>query len=430
MATSMSAHQGCPRRVARQLQPSPSVTYRRRAPSCLHAPASSVPSHIGNRAGSRGGAPSAGLTASAAPISNRRQASARPVCTAHTRCVVSAGASELSDVGPLERHLGELCAAASQLFPLWVVLAAALGLWRPGLLLWFTGDWIVWGLALTMIGMGTSLEAEDFTRLMQTPLYIACGVLLQYTVMPGLGAVIAHFCGLPKAFAVGLVLVACCPGGTASNIVTFLAKADVALSVGMTTVSTLLAAFTTPFLTQLAVGTLVPVNVAALFKSTCQVVLAPVMVGAALNRFFPGPVARSRPFSPIIAILTVALICGSVVAQQADVIRSSGLQLLGCVFMLHAGGFALGYIIPKIFNMPEKASRTVSIEVGMQNSSLGSMLAALHFAALPGAAAPGAISACMHSVLGSCLAALWRWQDSRRGSKDREIAGSTATCDA
>lgn len=105
-------------------------------------------------------------------------------------------------------------------------------------------------------------------------------------------------------------------------------------------------AFTTPFLTQLAVGTLVPVNVAALFKSTCQVVLAPVMVGAALNRFFPGPVARSRPFSPIIAILTVALICGSVVAQQADVIRSSGLQLLGCVFMLHAGAASMSLVLP------------------------------------------------------------------------------------
>jgi len=302
-----------------------------------------------------------------------------------------------------------------------------LALWQPQWFLWFTGDWIVWGLAVTMIGMGTTLEAEDFARLVETPWPIVLGVVLQYTVMPCLGAAIAHLGALPKAFAVGLVVVACCPGGTASNIVTFLARADVALSVGMTTVSTVLAALMTPLLTKLAVGTMVPVDAAALFKSTCQVVLLPVMAGAALNRFFPRQVARTRPFSPVVAVAIVAMICASVVAAQEGAIRRCGLQLVACVFGLHAGGFALGYLLPRLLRFPEPTARTISIEVGMQNSSLGSMLAAVHFAALAGAAAPGAISACMHSVLGSFLAGVWRRRDTSDGNPGNSIRGSGAT---
>mmetsp|Transcript_5925 Transcript_5925/g.16589 ORF Transcript_5925/g.16589 Transcript_5925/m.16589 type:complete len:476 (+) Transcript_5925:166-1593(+) len=331
-------------------------------------------------------------------------------CSQKAACVSSAHNSE-HPPGGLELKLSRWASVASQMFPLWVVSGAILGLMKPAWFLWFSGDWVVWGLALTMIGMGTCLEAEDFKRLLQTPWTIGLGVLLQYTVMPSIGAGLAHFAGLPKAFAVGLVLVACCPGGTASNIVSFLARADVALSVGMTTVSTLLAAVTTPLLTQLAVGTIVPVDVMGLLTSTCQVVLLPVVIGSALNHFFPKQVARTRPFSPLVAVVTVAMICASVVAAQAAAVLSCGPQLVGCVFLLHAGGFALGYLLPKLLTLPEPVSRTISIEVGMQNSTLGSMLAALHFASLPGAPAPGAISACMHSVLGSALAGLWRAQD-------------------
>lgn len=211
---------------------------------------------------------------------------------------------------------------------------------------------------------------------------------------------------------------ACCPGGTASNVVTYLANADVSLSVLMTTASTLGAAVMTPLLTQLLLGTLVPVDAAGLLVSTLQVVLAPVLAGAALNSAFPRAVGALAPLSALSAVVIIALICGSVIAQNSSAALAAGPRLLLALFLLHGGGFFLGWFVSRVvLRQPERVARTSSIEVGMQNSALGAVLAGQHFSANPLAAVPCAISACMHSVLGSLLAAAWRlWGDKRDGS--------------
>lgn len=245
---------------------------------------------------------------------------------------------------------------------------------------------------------------------------IAVGCVLQYTVMPALGYALSIALGLPLPFAIGLRLVACCPGGTASNVVTFLARADVPLSVMMTTASTLLATVTTPVLTAALVGKLVAVDAAGLFVSTLQVVLAPVLLGVALNKYAPVIMQRAAPFSSLLAVVMVALVCASVMSTNAAAVRSAGPAVLAAVVLLHVGGFALGYAATRAFGLSEKVARTNSIEVGMQNSVLGAFLAAQHFAEFPTAAVPCVLSACTHTLVGSMAAAWWRGRDAHTGN--------------
>lgn len=246
---------------------------------------------------------------------------------------------------------------------------------------------------------------------------IAVGCLLQYTVMPSLGYAISLALGLPLPFAIGLRLVACCPGGTASNVVTFLAGADVPLSVMMTTASTLLATMTTPLLTTALVGKLVAVDAAGLFVSTLQVVLAPVLLGVALNKLAPQAIRAVSPFLQLLAVVMVALVCGSVMSTNAAAVRSAGPVVLAAVVLLHVGGFLFGYAASRAVGLPERVARTNSIEVGMQNSVLGAFLAAQHFADIPLAAVPCVLSACTHTVVGSLAAAGWRASDVRAAEK-------------
>jgi len=300
----------------------------------------------------------------------------------------------------------------TNLFPVWVLLGGVLALIHPPLFTWFRGQMIVWGLAVIMLGMGITLSVDDFKRVLKMPRAIAVGFAAQYTIMPFLGWAIAHGLNLPTQFAVGLILVACCPGGTASNVVTYLAKANVALSVLMTMCSTFGAIVMTPLLTSWLAGTLVPVDGWGLFLSTVQVVLLPLLIGLGLHHFSPRLVQSILPAAPLISVITIALICASIIGQSAAAIKESGGLLLFAVFLLHAGGFLLGYFFAQLFGYDKIIRRTVSIEVGMQNSGLGVVLARKHFAdPLTGvslAAVPCAISSVFHSVIGSVLAGIWR----------------------
>jgi BASS family bile acid:Na+ symporter len=262
-----------------------------------------------------------------------------------------------------------------------------------------------------MLGMGLSLTVADLRRVATSPGRVLAGFCLQFSIMPALAWALARALALPLDLAVGLCLVGCAPGGTASNVVTFLARADVPLSVAMTTASTLGAVVMTPLLTSLTLGTLVPVDAAALLASTLQVVLLPVAAGAALNRAFPRAVAAAAPAAALAAVSLIAAICGSVVARNAGALAAAGPRLLAALALLHGGGFALGYAGAKAFGFEPAAARATSIEVGMQNSALGALLATQHFAGNPLAAMPCALSATIHSVMGSLLAAFWRWRD-------------------
>ncbi len=308
---------------------------------------------------------------------------------------------------PATPTLHRVLEGATRAFPLWVVAASVVALIEPRWLTWFSGPLLTWGLGVVMLGMGLTLQVEDFARVAQAPGTVATGVVLQYTVMPLLGWALGYACDLPTPFAVGLVLVACCPGGTASNVVTFLARGDVPLSVTMTAVSTLLAAVMTPLLTEMLAGSRVEVSVVGLLVSTLQVVILPVVIGVALTRLAPRAAARVQVVAPLIAVITVALIVGSILGAGRDDVLGAGARLLGAVVGLHAGGFALGYIGARLVRRPETAARTIAIEVGMQNSGLGVVLARQHFAS-PLVAIPCAMSSLTHSVLGSLLAAWWR----------------------
>jgi BASS family bile acid:Na+ symporter len=191
-------------------------------------------------------------------------------------------------------------------------------------------------------------------------------------------------------------------------VVTFIARADIALSVAMTTCSTLAAVILTPLLTQLLAGQLVDVDSWGLFLSTLQVVIVPVAAGVFFNSFTPGVVARVLPAAPLVSVLAIALICGSIIGQNAEAVRTAGLQLLAAIVLLHATGFGVGYAFAWMLGYPTTTARTISIETGMQNSGLGVVLAQKHFAAEPLTAVPGAISALTHSVIGSGLATWWR----------------------
>lgn len=301
-----------------------------------------------------------------------------------------------------------LLLASADWFPAWVLAAALLALWQPSLFTWFSGPWIVWGLALVMLGMGLSLRLENFTAVLRLPGAVALGFAAQYTIMPLLGWSVAQMLALPAPFAVGLILVACCPGGTASNVVTYLARGNVALSVLMTMCSTLAAVVMTPLLTGWLAGAFVPVDAWGIFLTTAQVVLAPVLLGLFLHHKAPRLTEFMLPAGPIVSVLVISLIVASIIGQNAAAIFAHGGQLLLAVTLLHGGGFFLGYLLGRFGGFDRAVTRTLSIEVGMQNSGLGAVLAKTHFAAEPLTAVPSALSSVCHSLLGSLLAAWWR----------------------
>ncbi len=294
----------------------------------------------------------------------------------------------------------------TQLFPLWVAGAAALTFVEPRIFTWFTGPWITWGLAFIMLGMGITLTVDDFRRVTRIPYQVFLGTFLHFTVMPALGWSAAKLFGLDDPFAVGIILVACCPCGTASNVINYLAKSDVPLAVTITAVSTLAAVIMTPLLTGALAGSRMNVDGAGLLISTGQVILAPVTLGILIKRFAPAAADRILPFSPPAAVVIIVMIVASVLGSNRDAIVAAGLRLLAAVVFLHGGGFLIGYLLARIF-LNKTASRTISVEVGMQNSGLAVVLARANFAN-PLVAVPGAISSFVHSAIGSILAAFWR----------------------
>lgn len=271
-------------------------------------------------------------------------------------------------------------------------------------------------LGTIMLAMGLTLTFEDYRSLARLPRALVAGVALQFAVMPLTGFAIAQAMGLEQGLAVGLILVACCPGGTASNIVTFLARGHLALSVAMTMVSTLAAVALTPLLTGALTGAYVAIDRVNLLVNMIAIVLVPVVAGTLMNRLFPRAAGAVSAFLPLVAIALVILIVGGIVGgAKAEIARHAGV-LLGATFGLHAAGFALGYGLARWLGLDTADARTVSIEVGMQNSGLGSGLAktpafAAQFADAAQAAlapVPAAISAVWHVVIGSLLASWWR----------------------
>ncbi|MDH5763610.1 MAG: bile acid:sodium symporter family protein [Nitrospinota bacterium] len=310
----------------------------------------------------------------------------------------------------------KLFIALANAFPAWVVVGAGLALWEPATATWFQPTWIPYFLGIIMLSMGLTLTAKDFVRILEIPGSVLLGVALQYILMPLLAFSLAHAFELPIDFVIGLVLVGCCPGGTASNVVCFIARLNVALSVTLTTCSTLLAVLMTPLLTTWLVqsasesltGTAVEVDTFGLLIKTFQVVILPVVTGIALNHFFHKQVQRISSYTPFLAVLSIVFIVDFILAAKKQAILESGASLLGAVVTLHFLGFLLGYGLSRIIRTCDRDARTIAVEVGMQNSGLATELARSNFAAFGLATVPGAISALTHCILGSLVAGLSR----------------------
>ena len=253
-------------------------------------------------------------------------------------------------------------------FPIWVVGGAGLAIWEPATATWFQPSWIPLFLGIIMLSMGLTLNLEDFLRVFKIPRSIAIGVGLQYTIMPLLGFSLAKLFDLPIDYIIGVVLVACCPGGTASNVVCFIARTNIALSVSLTTISTLAAVIMTPLLTTLLVesisrsitGTAVQVNTIGLLFSTFKVVILPVTLGVLLNHFFRIWIKKINPYTPFIAVISIVFIVDFILAVKKEEIISTGSSLIMAIITLHLLGFVLGYFLSKWFKFDEKTNMTLS----------------------------------------------------------------------
>lgn len=293
---------------------------------------------------------------------------------------------------------------AGDTFALWVLLAAALAMWVPQYFTWIA-PWITTLLGIVMFGMGMTLKLEDFKLVLQHPKGVILGIISQFTIMPLLAFVLAKTFQLPPEIAVGVILVGCCPGGTASNVMTFLAKGNTALSVTITSFTTLLAPIVTPALIYFLASEWLPVSFMAMFMSVVKVVLIPIILGILAQIFFKPVVAKSIDILPTISVVAIVLIVAAVVSGSRDKIIESGLLILAVVILHNGLGYAIGYLAAKIFRMDYEDKKAVAIEVGMQNSGLGASLAATHFD--PISAVPSAIFSFWHNISGPILATYW-----------------------
>ena len=294
---------------------------------------------------------------------------------------------------------------------LFVLLIGVVGAVRPQTLTW-VGPYVGWLLGVVMFGMGMTLTFQDFKRVLQRPWEVLLGVAAQFLIMPLAAWFLVWLFALPPELAIGVVLVGTCPGGTASNVISYLAKGDVALSVSMTMATTLLAPVVTPTLTWLLAGSWIEVSFTAMMISIAQMVLLPLLLGLTAHHFFERTVERILPVMPVVSVVTIVLLVGGVVALGAESLLDVGLLMAAIVVLHNAFGLVLGYGMARLFRLDSKKARTVSIEVGMQNSGMAASLAVLYFS--PAAAIPGAIFSVWHNISGSIVANYFARRDERK----------------
>lgn len=291
------------------------------------------------------------------------------------------------------------------LFPVLILLGGLCGMLMPQAFLGLS-SWINPLLMVIMFCMGLTLTMPDFALVFKNPLPVLGGVAAQFIIMPSMGWLVATMLQLEPALAAGLILVGCAPGGTASNVVSYLARGNVALSVAMTSVSTLLAPLLTPALALWLAGQYMPVDAGSMAISVVQIVLIPVVLGIFLRMLFNRFVDKVSGALPWLSVLAITFVVTVIVAGSARTIVTAGLLVLVAVVLHNALGLALGYAIGILLRVPEDSRRTIAIEVGMQNSGLAGGLAKQYFS--PEAALPGAVFSVWHNLSGALIAAYWR----------------------
>ncbi|MGI6263697.1 MAG: bile acid:sodium symporter family protein [Succiniclasticum sp.] len=305
-----------------------------------------------------------------------------------------------------------ICALIGKYFGVMAVIFLILGLTTPAAWTWVVGK--VGGvsvlsllLGIVMFGMGTTLDLKDFGLILKRPFDVFLGAVAQYFVMPFLAYVLAMLFGLSPALTAGVVLVGTCPGGTSSNVITYMSRGDVALSVTMTMVSTVLSPILTPLITYWLIGQQIHFSPIGMFWSIIQIVIIPIALGLAVKKFLPKLAATAEDYLPAVSALAISLIIAGVIAVSRDAILAASSIIILVVILHNCLGYCLGFLIAHIAGLTWKKAVALSIEVGMQNSGLAVGLAKAHFASMPLAAAPGAVFSAWHNISGAMLAWLY-----------------------
>lgn len=294
----------------------------------------------------------------------------------------------------------------SKTFAIWVVVFAFIAAQFPETFKQFV-PWIPYLLGIVMLGMGLTLTFKDFAEVTKNPKSVIIGVIAQFVVMPSVAYGLAKVFNLPPDLAIGVILVGCCPGGTSSNVMTYLARGNTALSVACTTISTLLAPVLTPAIFYLFASQWLEINATAMFISVLQMVLLPIFVGVVIRTIFKQKVEQFSQTMPLISVIAIVLIVTAVVSVSRDRIIESGLLIFAVVALHNGLGYLIGYLASRLFKLSIADSKAVAIEVGMQNSGLGAALAALHFKANPVIAVPSAVFSFWHNISGPILAMIF-----------------------
>lgn len=314
--------------------------------------------------------------------------------------------------------LERLSAVVSKYMAVLVILIAAVALFEPASFQWAAPQ-ITALLGIVMFGMGMTLRIQDFKMVFSRPKDVFIGCVAQFTIMPALAWLLAKGFGLPPELAVGVILVGTCPGGTSSNVMTYLAKGDVALSVSITMTTTILAPVITPLLTWALAGAWLEVSLSAMMMSIVKVVVVPIILGILMNHFLGGFVQRAVKILPLVSVIAIILIVGGVVSVNAQKIQETGFLIMLVVVCHNMLGYLTGYLLAKVCHMDLAKAKAISIEVGMQNSGLATSLAMMHFG--PAAAIPGAIFSVWHNISGS-LAANWLAGKMTRREKKQAVS--------
>lgn len=294
----------------------------------------------------------------------------------------------------------------SKTFAIWVVVFAFIAAQFPETFKQFV-PWIPYLLGIVMLGMGLTLTFKDFAEVTKNPKSVIIGVIAQFVVMPSVAYGLVKAFNLPPDLAIGVILVGCCPGGTSSNVMTYLARGNTALSVACTTISTLLAPVLTPAIFYLFASQWLEINATAMFISVLQMVLLPIFVGVVIRTIFKQKVEQFSQTMPLISVIAIVLIVTAVVSVSRDRIIESGLLIFAVVALHNGLGYLVGYLASRLLKLPMTDSKAVAIEVGMQNSGLGAALAALHFKANPVIAVPSAVFSFWHNISGPILAMIF-----------------------
>ncbi|MCI8737996.1 MAG: bile acid:sodium symporter family protein [Lachnospiraceae bacterium] len=299
----------------------------------------------------------------------------------------------------------KICDFLSSNIAILIIIFSVIAFFYPKGFSWAT-NYTTMFLGAAMFGMGLTIKAEDFRIVFTRPKDLCIGFILQYTVMPLAAFALAKAFGLSADLALGVILVGCCPGGTASNVITYVAKGDVPLSVGMTIVSTLLAPLCTPVLVYFLAGSWVEVSLVTMMISVVKVVLIPVLAGILIYRIFPKQVDAVREMLPLVSVIAIVMIISGIVGSNAEKIMTCGLLVMVVVAIHNTIGLALGTVAAKLMKLEEKKVTAIGIEVGMQNSGLAISLATANFAANPLATLPGAIFSVWHNISGTIYAGI------------------------